>query len=244
MKKTTLIKEGKAKRLYNTDEADVVWVEYLDQATALNGKRKDRVIGKGALNNQIDCILYDMLDAKGIHTDFIKKISDTEQLNYKVDVIPLEVVVRNAAAGSFQRKFAVPYLREFDQPIVEFFYKSDKLDDPFINTNQAVALKIISYAEGEILENLALQINRLLKERFRQAHLQLVDFKVEFGKTANGKIMLADEISPDSCRLVDLTTKTSLDKDVFRKKTGDLVTVYQEVLRRLINSREEAHVQS
>lgn len=127
---------------------------------------------------------------------------------------------------------------------MEFFYKSDKLDDPFINTNQAVALKIISYAESEILENLALQINRLLKERFRQAHLQLVDFKVEFGKTANGKIMLADEISPDSCRLVDLTTKTSLDKDVFRKKTGDLVTVYQEVLRRLINSREEAHVQS
>ena len=178
MKKTTLIKEGKAKRLYNTDEADVVWVEYLDQATALNGKRKDQVIGKGALNNQIDCILFKMLDAKGIHTDFIKKISNTEQLNYKVDVIPLEVVVRNAAAGSFQRKFAVPYLREFDQPIVEFFYKSDELDDPFINTNQAVALKIISYAEGEILENLALQINRLLKERFRQAHLQLVDFKL------------------------------------------------------------------
>jgi phosphoribosylaminoimidazole-succinocarboxamide synthase len=242
MKKTTLIKEGKAKRLYNTDEANVVWVEYMDQATALNGKRKDQIAGKGVLNNQIDCILFELLAAKGIHTDFIKKLSDNEQLNQKVDIIPLEVVVRNAASGSFQRKFDVPYLQEFDQPVVEFFYKSDELDDPFINTNQAVALKIFDFEESQQLEKLALQINRILKERFAKAGLQLVDFKVEFGKTADGEIVLADEISPDSCRLVDLMTKASLDKDVFRKKTGDLITVYQEVLNRLNNSQEEAHV--
>lgn len=241
MKKTTLIKEGKAKRLYNTDEKDLVWVEYMDQATALNGKRKDHIAGKGELNNQIDCILFEQLVAKGIHTDFIQQLSNNEQLNRKVKIIPLEVVVRNAASGSFQRKFDVPYLQAFDQPVVEFFYKSDELDDPFINTNQAIALKIIDLEESQRLEKMALQINQILKERFAKAHLQLVDFKVEFGKTADDEIVLADEISPDSCRLVDLTTKESLDKDVFRKKTGDLVTVYQEVLNRLNNSQEEVH---
>ncbi|TLQ04053.1 phosphoribosylaminoimidazolesuccinocarboxamide synthase [Pediococcus stilesii] len=242
MKKTTLIKEGKAKRLYNTDETENVWVEYMDQATALNGKRKDHVEGKGTLNNQIDCMIFELLNAKGIHTDFIKKISKNEQLNLKVNIIPLEVVVRNAASGSFQRKFDVPYLQEFDQPVVEFFYKSDALDDPFINTNQAQALKIITAEEGEMLQEMALRINSILKQRFAQAGLELVDFKVEFGKNGEGEIILADEISPDSCRLVDLETRASFDKDVFRKKTGDLVTVYQEVLDRLINSQEEAHV--
>lgn len=240
MKKTTLIKEGKAKRLYNTDEAGVVWVEYMDQATALNGKRKDHITGKGTLNNQIDCILFELLDAKGIRTDFIKKVSENEQLNQKVDIIPLEVVVRNAASGSFQRKFNVPYLKAFDEPVVEFFYKSDALDDPFINTNQALALKIVQPGESQTLQKMALQINQILKERFKQAGLELVDFKVEFGKTADGEIVLADEISPDSCRLVDLETRDSFDKDVFRKKTGDLVTTYQEVLNRLNDSQEEA----
>jgi phosphoribosylaminoimidazole-succinocarboxamide synthase len=238
MQKTTLIKEGKAKRLYNTDEAGVVWVEYLDQATALNGKRKDHVAGKGNLNHQIDCMLFECLAANGIRTDFIKSVSDHEQLNQKVTIIPLEVVVRNAASGSFQRKFDVPYLQVFDQPIVEFFYKSDALDDPFINQNQAEALKLVQPGECEQLTNLALQINQVLIQRFQQAGLQLVDFKVEFGKNDANEILLADEISPDSCRLVDFETKASLDKDVFRKKTGDLVTVYQAVLQRLKDSEE------
>lgn len=242
MKKTSLIKEGKAKRLYNTDEDGYVWVEYMDQATALNGKRKDHIAGKGSVNNEIDCMLFELLIRNGIETDFVKKLSDNEQLNTEVKIIPLEVVVRNAASGSFMKKFAVPYLQEFDQPVVEFFYKSDELDDPTINASQAQALKIVQSGEVDELTDQALRINELLKTRFAQAGLQLVDFKVEFGKTADGTIILADEISPDSCRLVDLETKESLDKDVFRKNTGDLVTVYHEVLHRLQNSQEEANV--
>jgi phosphoribosylaminoimidazole-succinocarboxamide synthase len=240
MEKGTLIKEGKAKRLYHTDEDGYVWVEYMDQATALNGKRKDHIVGKGVLNNQIDTMLFKMLMANGIHTDFVKQLSDNEQLNLTVDIIPLEVVVRNAASGSFQRKFAVPYLQKFDHPVVEYFYKSDELDDPAINTSQALALGVIKPGESERLQELALQINNLLKARFAKAGLELVDFKVEFGKKADGEIILADEISPDSCRLVDLETRDSFDKDVFRKKTGDLVTTYQEVLNRLNDSQEEA----
>lgn len=240
MEKGTLIKEGKAKRLYHTDEEGYVWVEYMDQATALNGKRKDHIVGKGVLNNQIDTMLFKMLMANGIHTDFVKQLSDNEQLNLTVDIIPLEVVVRNAASGSFQRKFAVPYLQKFDHPVVEYFYKSDELDDPAINTSQALALGVIKPGESERLQELALQINDLLKARFAKAGLELVDFKVEFGKKADGEIILADEISPDSCRLVDLETRDSFDKDVFRKKTGDLVTTYQEVLNRLNDSQEEA----
>lgn len=240
MKKGTLIKEGKAKRLYHTDEDGYVWVEYMDQATALNGKRKDHIVGKGVLNNQIDTMLFKMLMDNGIHTDFVKQLSDNEQLNLTVDIIPLEVVVRNAASGSFQRKFAVPYLQKFDHPVVEYFYKSDELDDPAINTSQALALGVIKPGESERLQELALQINNLLKARFAKAGLELVDFKVEFGKKADGEIILADEISPDSCRLVDLETRDSFDKDVFRKKTGDLVTTYQEVLNRLNDSQEEA----
>lgn len=240
MEKGTLIKEGKAKRLYHTDEDGYVWVEYMDQATALNGKRKDHIVGKGVLNNQIDTMLFKMLMANGIHTDFVKQLSDNEQLNLTVDIIPLEVVVRNAASGSFQRKFAVPYLQKFDHPVVEYFYKSDELDDPAINTSQALALGVIKPGESERLQELALQINNLLKARFTKAGLELVDFKVEFGKKADGEIILADEISPDSCRLVDLETRDSFDKDVFRKKTGDLVTTYQEVLNRLNDSQEEA----
>lgn len=242
MEKTTLIKEGKAKRLYQTNEKGYVWVEYMDQATALNGKRKDHVAGKGIINNQIDSLLFQLLAANGIKTDFVKQVSANEQINRVVDIIPLEVVVRNAASGSFQRKFAVPYLQKFEHPVVEYFYKSDELDDPAINTNQALALGVIKPGESQRLQELALQINQILKDRFEKANLELVDFKVEFGKTTDGEIILADEISPDSCRLVDLTTRQSFDKDVFRKKTGDLVTVYREVLDRLNNSREDANV--
>lgn len=242
MNKGTLIKEGKAKRLYNTDQPEYVWVEYMDQATALNGKRKERVVGKGPLNNQIDCLLFTMLQRNGIQTDFVKQLSANEQLNKVVTIIPLEVVVRNAASGSFQKKFAVPYLEKLPQPVVEYFYKSDELDDPVINTSQALALGIIQSGESEILQQRALQINKLLQARFAKANLQLVDFKVEFGKTTSDEIILADEISPDSCRLVDIDSQKSFDKDVFRKRTGQLVDVYQEVLQRLIDSQEDVDV--
>ncbi len=240
MRKLEELKTGKAKRLYNTDDATVLWVEYLDQATALNGKRKEKIASKGALNNQIDCLLFNYLIQNGIATDFIRQVSATEQLIHPVKMIPLEVVVRNLASGSFQRKFATTYLQPLSRPIVELFYKSDALDDPFINDDQVEVLGLASAAELAAIKQLALQINQLLQSRFAQANLTLVDFKIEVGYLA-GQLVLADEISPDSCRLVDQTTQASLDKDVFRKQTGDLTTVYQEVLTRLQNS-EVAHV--
>ncbi|MFD1319342.1 phosphoribosylaminoimidazolesuccinocarboxamide synthase [Loigolactobacillus zhaoyuanensis] len=240
MRKLKELKTGKAKRLYTTDDPEVLWVEYLDQATALNGKRKEQIATKGALNNQIDSLLFDYLIANGVPTDFIRQVSATEQLIHPVKMIPLEVVVRNLASGSFQRKFATDYLQPLKQPIVELFYKSDELDDPFMNDDQVTALGIASAVELVQIKQLALQINQLLIARFAQGQLTLVDFKIEVGYL-NGQLVLADEISPDSCRLVDTTTQESLDKDVFRKHTGDLTTVYREVLTRLQNS-EVAHV--
>lgn len=241
MKKLNVLKEGKAKRFYETDDPDFYWVEYLNQATALNGKRKEAIAEKGILNNKMDSLIFNYLKTNGIATHFVKQLSDNEQLVQAVTMIPLEVVVRNAASGSFQRKFKQPYLAPLDPPVVEFFYKSDALDDPFMNAEQAAALKVVTLAESQTIEQFALKINELLLKRFAAAELQLVDFKVEFGRTKAGELVLADEISPDSCRLVDMTTKDSLDKDVFRKHTGDLTTVYHEVLQRLENS-EVAHV--
>lgn len=240
MRKLKELKTGKAKRLYTTDDPTVLWVEYLDQATALNGKRKEQIAAKGALNNQIDCLIFDYLMANQIPTDFIRQVSATEQLIHPVKMIPLEVVVRNLASGSFQRKFATDYLQPLTKPLIEFFYKSDQLDDPFMNDAQAEALGIATADELAAIKQLALRINQLLQVRFAQAELTLVDFKIEVGYL-EGQLVLADEISPDSCRLVDATTQASLDKDVFRKHTGDLTTVYQEVLTRLENS-EVAHV--
>ncbi|CUS25604.1 phosphoribosylaminoimidazole-succinocarboxamide synthase [Paucilactobacillus oligofermentans DSM 15707 = LMG 22743] len=242
MQKLAMIKEGKAKRFYETDEVGVNWVEYLDQATALNGKRKDRIIGKGSLNNQIDTILFEDLMANGIKTHFVKQVSQNEQLVKTMTMIPLEVVIRNAASGSFQRKFKVEYLKAFKKPVVETFYKSDALDDPFINESQILALEIVTETELAFIIDYALKVNQVLTARYAAAGLKLVDFKVEFGKTMDGEIVLADEISPDSCRLVDEKTLESLDKDVFRKETGDLVDVYTEVLKRLIDSQEATNV--
>lgn len=242
MQRGSLIKEGKAKSLYETDEPGLIWVEYMDQATALNGKRKDHIAGKGVVNNKIDTILFNYLISEGIKTDYVETLSDTVQINRSVEIIPLEVIVRNYASGSLQKKFNLPYLQKLNQTVISYCYKSDELDDPVINASEALGLGFIQPGDSERIQELTLQINDLLIERFAQANLQLVDFKLEFGKLPNGEIILADEISPDNCRLVDLTTKESLDKDVFRKSTGDLVTVYEEVLKRLEQSEEKAHV--
>ena len=242
MQKLAVIKEGKAKRFYETDEDGVVWVEYLDQATALNGKRKDHIEGKGSLNNQIDTILFENLMDNGIKTHFIKQVSSNEQLVKTMKMIPLEVVIRNAASGSFQRKFQIDYLKPLNPPVVETFYKSDSLDDPFINESQILALEIVTDEELNFITDYALKVNQVLSARYAQAGLKLVDFKLEFGKTNDGEIVLADEISPDNCRLVDQDTLASFDKDVFRKDTGDLVDVYSEVLRRLVESKEASNV--
>lgn len=229
----TLIATGKAKQLYTTDNDDIIRVHYLNQATALNGKRQEAIPEKGLVNNAIDSLIFNYLNDKGIPTHFIEKISESDQLVRKMTMIPLEVVVRNFASGSFQRKFKVPYLQRFEMPIHEYYLKSDALDDPFINDSQIVALQLATTEELSQISRLADQVNSLLQKLFAAADIDLVDFKLEFGKTADEQILLADEISPDSCRLVDQATGESLDKDVFRKRTGDMMTGYHVVLDRL-----------
>lgn len=233
VEKGTLLYQGKAKAMYTTSDAEILWVEYLDQATALNGKRKVAIDRKGVLNNQIASLIFQDLAAHGIENHFIEQLTDRVQLVRRVAMIPVEVVVRNAAAGSFERKFGVDHLQTFANPVLEFFYKSDRLDDPFINDSQLIALQVATSDTLVEMRRQALLVNQRLTAIFTEMQIQLVDFKIEFGLTSAGKILLADEISPDSCRLVDCNSHESLDKDVFRKDLGDLTTVYQEVLARL-----------
>lgn len=229
----TLITEGKAKQLFTTENPEEVQVHYLNQATALNGKRKEHIDDKGLINNQIDSLIFTFLNEHGIRTHFLRQLSDSDQLVKKMTMIPLETVVRNFASGSFQRKFNTEYLLPFTTPVQEFYYKSDRLDDPFINDSQIHALNLVSPDQLKTIKEQALQINDLLLRLFSKADITLVDFKVEFGFDDAGQIILGDEISPDSCRLVDSHSHQSLDKDVFRKHAGDVMTGYRTVLARL-----------
>jgi phosphoribosylaminoimidazole-succinocarboxamide synthase len=227
-----LIYEGKAKKLFKTEEEQELRVVYLDQATALNGLKKDAVAGKGELNNQITSLIFQELTKKGISSHFIKKLSKHEQLVRAVDMLPLEIVVRNTAAGSFSKRLGISEGEPLPFPIVEFYYKEDHLDDPFINEDHIQFLKIASTDEVEEIKQLARKVNLALRQIFEKVGIDLIDFKIEVGKD-EGTILLADEISPDTCRLWDLTTKEHLDKDVYRREIGELVPVYQEVLNRL-----------
>ncbi|MGG5358321.1 phosphoribosylaminoimidazolesuccinocarboxamide synthase [Enterococcus sp. DIV0240a] len=233
MKKGQLLYEGKAKKLYATDEEQVIWAEYLDQATALNGARKDEIKGKGELNNQITSEIFLYLSDKGIENHFIEKLSKTKQLIKKVEVIPLEVVVRNLAAGSFSKRLGITEGTVLPEPILEFYYKEDALDDPFINEAHIAFLKIAAPEEIRLIKEAAEKVNQELIRLFQQIGLELVDFKIEFGRQADGTILLADEISPDTCRLWEKESGASMDKDNYRKQLGDLVPVYREVLQRL-----------
>ncbi|MCC5889819.1 MAG: phosphoribosylaminoimidazolesuccinocarboxamide synthase [Alkalibacterium sp.] len=233
MDKGHLLYEGKAKALYSIPEQNWLWVEYKDQATAGNGERKESISGKGQLNNLITSVIFEYLSSEGIPSHFIKKISDTEQVIEKVDMFSLEVVVRNVAAGSFSRRLGVSEGTVLSKPIVEFYLKDDDLNDPFINDAHVTALNLADEAEVSELKTKALEINGALKKLFDKADITLIDFKLEFGKNSDGTILLADEISPDTCRLWDKNTNNRLDKDVFRHNTGDIIPVYQEVLDRL-----------
>lgn len=232
MEKLELLYEGKAKKLFKTDEKDVIWVEYLNQATALNGAKKDAIQGKGELNNQITSVIFEKLAAKGVPSHFIKSISKTEQLIKSVEIIPLEVVVRNVAAGSFSKRLDIKEGTPLEFPIVEFYFKEDALDDPMINDDHVKVLAIASEEEITEIKKLAHQVNQALIELFDEIDIRLVDFKIELGRTEDG-ILLADEISPDTCRLWDKETNEHLDKDIYRRDLGDIVPVYQEVLNRL-----------
>jgi phosphoribosylaminoimidazole-succinocarboxamide synthase len=233
MEKQALLYEGKAKRIYATDEAEVVRVQYKDSATAFNGEKKAEIIGKGQLNNEITSLLFSKLSELGIQSHFIEKISENEQLVKRVDIIPLEVVVRNFAAGSFSKRLGVEEGRKLSRPIVEFYLKDDALGDPLITDDHVDVLGLASGDEMAELKVAALKINEVLGGFFTEIGVTLIDFKLEFGKDAEGQILLADEISPDTCRLWDMETQQKLDKDVFRRDLGNLTDAYETILTRL-----------
>lgn len=227
-----LLYSGKAKDVFATTNDSELLIDYKDQATAFNGKVKEEIPGKGKLNCQISSYIFDYLIENGIKTHLLKNVSDHEQLVRKTQLIPIEVVLRNKIAGSFAKKFGLKLGQELTQPLIEFYYKSDELGDPFINDDQIVSLDIANEAELTFIREQTRQINQLLLALFNQDQLDLVDFKLEFGRVDN-EIILIDEFSPDNCRLWDQTSHQSLDKDVFRKKEADLVVTYQKVLNRL-----------
>lgn len=228
-----LLYEGKAKQVYSTDNENEYIVYYKDDATAFNGEKKASIQSKGILNNKICTIMFETLEKAGIKTHFIKALSDREQLVKKVTILPLEVIIRNITAGSFCKRYGVEEGIVLDKPIFEMSYKNDEFGDPLLNDDHAVALKLATREEIEFLRNQTLKINEIMKRFFLKMDLKLVDFKLEFGKDSDGKIILADEISPDTCRLWDVNTNEKLDKDRFRRDLGDLVEGYEEVLARL-----------
>jgi phosphoribosylaminoimidazole-succinocarboxamide synthase len=230
---TELIYEGKAKQVFTTDDPDVVLVRYKDDATAFNAQKRGTIAGKGAVNNAVSAMLYTELEAYGIPTHFLQRIGERDQLVRRVSIVPVEVIVRNRAAGTFARRYGVDEGVELDPTVVEWCYKSDELGDPPMNDATAVALGFATPEQLEALFELAITVNEYLLARFALAGLDLVDFKLEFGIDAAGQLRLADEISPDTCRLWDVETGEKLDKDRFRRDLGDVEEAYQEVLRRL-----------
>lgn len=233
MEKGQLLYEGKAKRLYATDEENVLFVAYKDSATAFNGEKKEEIAGKGVLNNSITSLIFDKLSDAGIQSHFIEKISDTEQLVKKVEIIPIELVVRNIVAGSLVKRLGMEEGTPLKRPIVEYYYKDDNLGDPIISTEHIDVLGIATPEEVEALYNKGLEVNAVLQPFFHEIGVTLVDFKLEFGRDEQGEVLLADEISPDTCRLWDEETKQHLDKDVFRRNLGSLTEVYEIILSRL-----------
>lgn len=228
-----LLYEGKAKHIYKTDVDDVLLIQYKDSVTAFNGLKKDEMVGKGRLNNEISCLIFEKLQAAGIESHFIKRISETEQLVKSVEIISVEVVVHNTVAGSLARRLGLKEGTNLNTPFVDFFYKDDDLDDPLVTPEHIKLLKVATGIQINEMTKKALEINTVLEKLFLDVDIRLVDFKLEFGIDKQGNILLADEISPDTCRLWDLTTDEKLDKDVYRQGTGDILDVYEIVLSRL-----------
>lgn len=233
MQKGPLLYEGKAKKLYRTNDENILLVEYKNDLTAFNGEKKSEQLGKGELNNEISALIFTKLNELNIATHFVKRVSKTEQLVKSTNIIPIEVVVRNVAAGSLVKRLGLKEGDKLKQTIVEFYYKSDELKDPLINEDHIQLLDLASEDELNEIRRQAHHINDVLTDIFHQCDLQLVDFKLEFGKDSEGKVILSDEISPDTCRLWDIHTNEKLDKDVFRQDLGDILTTYREVLTRL-----------
>ena len=232
MEKLEMMYEGKAKKIYATYKADEVIVYYKDDATAFNGEKKGQIEDKGVLNNAITSMLFEMLNEKGVPTHFIEKLNDREQLCKKVEIVPLEVIVRNVAAGSMAKRLGLQEGTELKTTVFELSYKDDSLGDPLINDYHAVGIGATTFEELEKIYALTSKINDILKDMFLKSNIRLIDFKLEFGRY-NGDIVLADEISPDTCRFWDATTGEKLDKDRFRRDLGNVKDAYVEILKRI-----------
>ena len=233
MKKLEQLYEGKAKKVFKTDDPECYIVDYKDDATAFNGLKKGSISGKGVINNKMSNLLMAKLEKDGIPTHFVEELSDRETLVKRVSIVPLEVIIRNIAAGSFAKRYGVEEGTPLEIPTIEFSYKNDALGDPLINTYHAIALKLATEAEIETIKKYAFEINRQLQALWKECGVTLVDFKLEFGKTSDGTVVLADEISPDTCRLWDSETGEKLDKDRFRRDLGGVEAAYEEVMKRL-----------
>ena len=234
MKKLEQIYEGKAKKVFRTDDPERFIVEYKDDATAFNGQKKGTILGKGSINNRMTNLLMQMLEKHGVPTHFVEELNDRETVVKKVEIVPLEVIIRNISAGHFASNYGVEEGIVFEHPTIEFSYKNDDLHDPLMNAYHAVALKLATWEEIELIKKYAFAVNDTLKAFWGECGVTLVDFKLEFGKTADGQIVLADEISPDTCRLWDSKTNEKLDKDRFRRDLGGVEDAYAEVMKRLM----------
>ena len=234
MEKLEQLYEGKAKKVFATSDPNLVIVDYKDDATALDGAKKGTIVGKGVINNKMSNFMMQKLEKAGVPTHFAEQLSDRETLVKKVSIVPLEVIIRNIAAGSFSKRYGVPEGTELKISTIEFSYKNDDLHDPLINDYHAIALGLATPEEIEQIKDYAFKVNDMMREYLLTLGIILVDFKLEFGKTADGQIVLADEISPDTCRFWDDKTHAHLDKDLFRRDLGGAEEAYQEVMRRLM----------
>ena len=238
MVKTEQLYEGKAKKVWATDDENIVIVDYKDDATAFNGIKKGTIAGKGVVNNKMSTYLMQILEKHGVKTHFVEELNDNETVVKKVSIVPLEVIIRNISAGSFAKRFGVEEGIVFAEPTIEFSYKNDDLHDPLMNAYHAIALGVATREEIETIKAMAFKVNEVLKEYFLGLGVKLVDFKLEFGKTADGTIVLADEISPDTCRFWDAETNEKLDKDRFRRDMGGVEDAYQEIMHRIFGDNK------
>ena len=233
MEKKEQLYEGKAKKVFATEDPELLIVQYKDDATAFNGLKKGTIAGKGVINNQMSNRLMQLLERRGVPTHYVRELSQRETLVKKVQIVPLEVIIRNISAGSFAKHYGVEEGIVFDEPTIEYSYKNDALGDPLLNARHALALKLVTKEELATIEALSFKVNDLLKEFWAGCGVTLVDFKMEFGRLSDGTIVRADEISPDTCRLWDSETKEKLDKDRFRRDLGGVEEAYAEIMRRL-----------
>lgn len=234
MEKKEMLYEGKAKRVYATEDPEVLLVSYKDDATAFNGLKKGTISGKGAINNRVTNYMMSILEEHGVKTHLVKELSERETLVKRVTIVPLEVIIRNISAGSFAKRFGVEEGIVFDEPTIEFSYKNDDLGDPLMNAYHAIALKAATREEIETIKAMAFKVNEVMKDFFKKIGVDLVDFKLEFGRLSDGTIVLADEISPDTCRFWDSETHEKLDKDRFRRDLGNVEGAYQEMMKRIL----------